>query len=383
MFTAASFWIILVVTAAAARVVPAAAVRLRAALLAAGGLAGLVLVLGLGWQVLFLTAAVVWLAAVPVTPGNDRPVRRSMLVASPVLLVWMAGKQGIAAEWPIALLYFAGLSYFVVKAWTLTYDRHSGRIQRPDPLVCSAYFLHLPTYLSGPMHYYGEFETALRAPQRLTAAAAVDVVFRLLLGLFKVRVLGPLVAPASLTALSATADATTAELVARAFGFSLLIYFDFSGYSDMAIATSRLAGLDVPENFDRPYLSVNIRDFWRRWHITFSRVLTAYIFVPLTRRLLGRYPQAPRAVMVAGYVFTFALAGYWHGPTANFVAWGLYHAAGLIAFDLFRAWRLRRAAAAGLPAGGPTLAGRLAGVAATFTFVSIGWIPFVLPLGAP
>jgi alginate O-acetyltransferase complex protein AlgI len=387
MFSTWPFWAMVIVATAIYRLLPETALRARALVLASLGIAGLWVVLGLATPLfLALAAATAWVVLAASRIGGpaaaSRPTLAAAVAVAPIFLAWMLGKHlsGSAAQ---QLFLFVGTSYFLVKAWTLAKDRADGRLRNYDPLAAIAYFLHLPTYLSGPMHYYAEFEAGLRRTHSLSATFLLDIAFRLLWGITKVAVLSPLIQPVSLLALREATDPTLAQLALGAVVFSAVLYLDFSGYSDMAIAVSRLVGLDAPENFKLPYLASNIREFWQRWHITFTRALTAYIFVPLSRAMQKRCTGRPRLVMVTGYTVTFGFAGYWHGPSANFVAWGLYHAAGLIAYDLFRNWRLRRRVGSGTKVEARPLLARArhgVAVAATFLFVSLGWVFFVLPL---
>lgn len=387
MFSTWPFWGLVIVATAVYRLLPEAALRARAIVLASLGIAGLWAVLGLAAPLFFaLAAATAWMAFAASRLGSpaaaSRPTLAAAVAVAPIFLAWMLGKH-LSDSATHQLFFFAGTSYFLVKAWTLAKDRADGRLRNYDPSIAVAYFLHLPTYLSGPMHYYTEFEAGLRRTHSLSAEALLDIVFRLLWGLTKVAVLSPLIQPVSLLALREVADPSLAQLALGAIAFSAVLYLDFSGYSDMAIAVSRLVGMDAPENFRLPYLARNIREFWQRWHITFTRALTAYIFVPLSRVMQKRWTGRPRLVMMTGYMITFGFAGYWHGPTANFVAWGLYHAAGLITYDLFRNWRLRRRVGGGKKVEAHALLARAqdgAAVVATFLFVSLGWVFFVLPL---
>lgn len=387
MFSTWYFWALVIVSTAVYRLLPEAALRARAIVLAGLGIAGLWAVLGLAAPLfLSLAAATAWMALAASRLGTpaaaSRPTLAAAVAVAPIFLAWMLGKHlsGSAAQ---QLFFFVGTSYFLVKAWTLAKDRADGRLRNYDPLTAVAYFLHLPTYLSGPMHYYTEFEAGLRRTYPLSAPSLLDIAFRLLWGLTKVTVLSPLIQPVSLLALREATDPTLAQMALGAIAYSAVLYLDFSGYSDMAIAVSRLVGMDAPENFRLPYLARNIREFWQRWHITFTRALTAYIFVPLSRVMQKRWTGRPRLVMIIGYTATFGFAGYWHGPTANFVVWGLYHAAGLIAYDLFRNWRLRRRVGGGTKTESHALLARAQhgmAVVATFLFVSLGWVFFVLPL---
>jgi D-alanyl-lipoteichoic acid acyltransferase DltB (MBOAT superfamily) len=142
-------------------------------------------------------------------------------------------------------------------------------------------------------------------------------------------------------------------------GFSLQIFLDFSAYTDMAIGIALLFGLTLPENFRRPYLAADIRDFWRRWHMSLSRFLRDYVYIPLggSRNGMARY--------VAATILTMALCGLWHGAGWMFIAWGLWHGIGLV---ICRSWQ---SLSVPLP--------RAAGWLLTMMFVAVGWVLFRAP----
>jgi alginate O-acetyltransferase complex protein AlgI len=155
-----------------------------------------------------------------------------------------------------------------------------------------------------------------------------------------------------------------------------MIYLDFSGLSDVAIGWGAAFGVKVPENFNRPYLQNNIQHFWQCWHMTLTRWLQAYIFMPLSRRLMRTGLRArPRIIMLVGYVVTFTACGLWHGESANFLVWGAFHGLGIFAYTaLPTRWRA--------PAGDEprwTLRG-IAWWLGTLHFVCIGWVLFACPL---
>ena len=388
MFETPLFWALLLTAAALFRVAGRERVRARAATLAAAGVVALLFVVGLKpYLVLYLVAASLWIFfGLKLTRrlGAARPYLASFLVFLPVLVPWVLGKQSAALEWkPLDFLYFVGFSFFLIKAWTLIKDYHDGRVERLDLFVVLAYFLFFPAYVAGPMHLYGEFDATLSEPTPLDGEALVDAVFRILLGFVKIKLVAALFTPLSLEAVKASGALTLRGLVAGSFAYSVVIWADFSGYSDLAIATSRVVGIRTPENFNYPYAAANIRDFWQRWHITFSRVLTGYVFVPVSRKLNGAFGARRNVVMVASYLATFLFCGYWHGPTLNFLLWGLYHGAGLVVYDIYRQGatkrRLRRKGRPAFRYAEPL--GRAASVALTFSFVSLGWVFFVLPAG--
>lgn len=378
-FESTHLFALLAATAAAWALLPADGVRARALVLAIASPLALVLWLGLPLEVLgALAGGVLWIyVGLGITRGlaSRSSMGASLVVLVPLLAWWVIGKQAIAmGEQPIEILYFIGLSYFLVKAWTLIRDVHEGVLARPDPIVLVGYFTFFPTYISGPMHQIREFQGALEQPLALDGEAAVSAVFRMLVGLLKIQLVAAVFHPMSLTALADVDHVTLSQLVRGAFAYSIVIWADFSGYSDLAIATSRLIGVATPENFNRPYLAPNIREFWQRWHISFSRTLTSYVFVPISRALGQRLGGRRKLVMVLSYLATFLLCGYWHGPTSNFLAWGAYHALGLIAFDLYRSGKKPKRGVK------PSRAGKAIATAATFAFISLGWILFVIPL---
>jgi alginate O-acetyltransferase complex protein AlgI len=376
------FWVLVAVAFAALQFISADAVRTRAAVLLLLGIAGIVVVLKitpLGAGILIASGVSLWLGCRRLVANGARDgIGLALLAIGPLLLAWVLGKLAIALDWPrLAPLLFVGASYLLVKAWSLLKDIMDGKVRDLEPLEVAAYFLHLPTFVLGPMHYFGEFRATLRQPYALTGETLVDILFRFVLGLFKVYALAGLLAPISLVGLAEAETIDLGALLIGAFVYSFVLYLDFSGYCDMAIAVSRLLGIDVPENFNWPYLASSIREFWRRWHITFSRALTAHIFIPLTRKLQRRWPQSPALVSVLGYAGTFLFCGYWHGSTANFLLWGLWHAAGLAAHDAWIRHQRRR----GIKPTAQSGAFRNAlDTTATFVFVSLGWILFVLPV---
>jgi alginate O-acetyltransferase complex protein AlgI len=143
------------------------------------------------------------------------------------------------------------------------------------------------------------------------------------------------------------------------------IYFDFSGYSDIAIGSGYLFGIRLPENFDWPYLSRNIAEFWRRWHISLGRFLFDYVYAPLGGSRRGE----TRAML--NLLVTFAVSGLWHGAAYNFLVWGLWHGVMMIIHRVYRRWENR-------PTGPVWTA---AGTALTFAGVCIGWAFFCMPAG--
>jgi alginate O-acetyltransferase complex protein AlgI len=305
-------------------------------------------------------------------------------VLAVVVGLWALGKIGASLQLsPFRWLFFLGVSFLVVKVWTFCKDLRDGRIRDPDLPSFLAYCTFFPCFVSGPMHYYSEFREAFEKRDELDASILVDCAFRILHGLVKVLIVAQLLHPYSLEGIRdvGLSQVSPPALVARSVIYSFVIYLDFSGYSDIAIAGSRLLGIRVPENFRMPYAARNLRDFWQRWHITFTRFLTQYLFVPTARLLQKRGAWAQSALTSTAYLLTFAFCGFWHGSTANFLAWGVYHGAGLSAYDWFRQRQLAAARLSRTPIKTPGTLLRVVFTAMTFLFVSLGWIFFILPLG--
>ena len=141
------------------------------------------------------------------------------------------------------------------------------------------------------------------------------------------------------------------------------IYFDFSGYTDIAIGCARILGFDFPQNFHRPYLAWSVTEFWRRWHMTLSSWLRDYLYIPLGGNRHGR------AATYRNLILTMLLGGLWHGANWTFVLWGGYHGVLLAAERALRIGRAREAAA-------PRGLARVWRTAATFALICVGWIFF-------
>jgi alginate O-acetyltransferase complex protein AlgI len=153
--------------------------------------------------------------------------------------------------------------------------------------------------------------------------------------------------------------------------YSAYIFLDFSGYSDIAIGTAYMIGIKTPENFNAPYLSLNISDFWKRWHITFSSFLTLYVFKPIIKLLNSViHPKRRLLVSVLGYLLTFIICGLWHGSTINFLYWGLWHGIGLA---IYKIWDVKIKPNKTFFA---SEAYKGISIAITFIFVTVGWLFF-------
>jgi alginate O-acetyltransferase complex protein AlgI len=239
------------------------------------------------------------------------------------------------------------------------------------PLGFAAFAIFWPSIVAGPVKRYQQFLPALeRGLREVTRPEVAYGLIRVAIGLVKKFAADNLTAYVSFwDDHFETVSAGTRWAVFLAIGFRILL--DFSGYSDMAIGFARMLGVRLPENFEWPYLATSIRDFWQRWHISLSLWIRDYVYIPLGG---GRGGAGRR--MLNGLV-AFALCGLWHGPAWHFVAWGVYHGAGLAVATTYRT---------GLGRLGSRLGGVLDRVpllswAVTFAFVMTGWLLFFYPVG--
>jgi alginate O-acetyltransferase complex protein AlgI len=190
--------------------------------------------------------------------------------------------------------------------------------------VC--YITLFPQLVAGPIVRYHEIEAQLRDVRTRRMSDFADGFPRFAHGLFKKVVIADTIAPVA-DAAFATAGAggtTTAVAWLGALAYTVQIYFDFSGYTDMAIGLARMFGFRLPENFARPYSAVSVTDFWRRWHLSLSRWFRDYLYIPLG----GNRGSPWRTYRNLSIVFL--LTGLWHGANWTFIVWGAFHGALLI-----------------------------------------------------
>jgi alginate O-acetyltransferase complex protein AlgI len=213
-----------------------------------------------------------------------------------------------------------GLSYITFQIISYIVDVSRGTIQGERNLFrFAAYILFFPKLISGPITRYKQFRDQLAALDPPVAEIAGGF-RRVLIGVIK-RIL---IASQLGIFANAVFDLPTPNVEPHIawlalIAYSLQIYFDFSGYTDVALGLGRMIGITLPENFNYPYTAQSISDFWRRWHITLSTWFREYVFYPLERRKLRFGGQQINLILV------FLLTGLWHGPTWTFIAWGLLH----------------------------------------------------------
>jgi alginate O-acetyltransferase complex protein AlgI len=267
----------------------------------------------------------------------------------------------------MSLVLPVGISFYTFEKLSYVLDVYRGRL-RPcrsllDFAVLVAFF---PRLVAGPIVRPAEFLPQLARTTRLSGENFVLGLRLLVLGLFKKVFIADRLALFVNPVFEnyAVYDAPTLWLAVAAY--SLQIYCDFAGYSDMAIGAARIMGYELPTNFQFPYLARNMQDFWRRWHISLSRWIRDYVYIPLggSRGTMGR--------IALNTMVTMFLCGLWHGAAWTFVAWGLFHGAALVLHRGFTADERSDRARSQVR----TALARVGGRPLTLLTIAVGWILF-------
>jgi len=275
-------------------------------------------------------------------------------------------------------LSWLGFSYVVFRLLHTIFDRQAGRLP-PVPLRDYVnYVIFFPAFAAGPIDRLERFMGDVNQPATLGRESWLEVGQRLGVGLFKKFVIADALAWIALNEVFAQQINSAACMWVLLYCYSLRIYFDFSGYTDIAIGLGMLLGVRLPENFAFPYLKPNLAQFWNSWHMTLTQWFRSYFFNPLTRALRAGEPSLPPSLMILiVQVSTMVLIGLWHGVTVGFVLWGVWHGLGLFIQNRWSNYMKGHT-----PAWGKTLAGeralKVAGIFLTFNFVSLGWLFFTL-----
>ena len=280
-----------------------------------------------------------------------------------------------AADWThLNIILPLAISFFTFQKITFLVDVWAGHVRRPTFLHFLALVSFFPQLIAGPIVHYNEM-----VPQFARYGREAGALFARLYENLSVGLMIFIVGLAKKVLLADTAAGYADPIFAAAAGgaeiglleawvgtlaFTMQIYFDFSGYSDMAIGAARMAGITLPLNFHSPYKSASVIEFWRRWHMTLSRFLRDYLYIPLGGNRRG--PLRRHLNLLA----TMLLGGLWHGAAWTFVAWGLLHGLYLIVNHLWRGLGLQASS------GWTAMLGRRAGLLLTFLAVSVAWVFF-------
>lgn len=333
----------------------------------------------------FVSITVDWFVALRIQAAASRRVRRAWLGTSLTVNLGILGffkyagffvesarsllaGLGLPAPLPVLeVLLPVGVSFYTFQALSYTIDVYRGVLPaRRSYLEVSLFVLFFPQLVAGPIVRASEFLPQLDEEPRLWKRQGADALFRIARGLAKKVLLadvlganlvdGPFARPEMYSSL---------ECLVAAYAYAFQIYLDFSAYSDIAIGSAALFGFRLPENFHLPYRAASLGEFWRRWHMTLSRWLRDYLYVPLGGNRRSR-------LRTYGNLFaTMLLGGLWHGASWTFVAWGALHGVGLAVERALGITAETAARRRGLR--------RLASGLLVFHVVLVGWVPFRAP----
>jgi len=325
-----------------------------------------------GMTPIFFLAVLTYGAALAIAGGASRAVFVSACSAvvgalvfykySDFALAEIATPLGANVDWKMPAAPLA-ISFFTFEFFHYLYEvRVHGREPIRNPLHFALFAVFFPSLASGPIKRFPDFVPQLARLGNPSRAQALAAVQRIIRGLFKKVCLADL-AVELIRVFEDVPEYTAPVVVSLAVLQGFRIYYDFAGYTDMAIGLAQLFHLRIPENFDRPYFSTSLQDFWRRWHMSLSSWIRDYVYIPLGGNRAHRVPNLLTAMV---------LCGLWHGAAWNFAAWGLFHGLGLALEAVVHAAR-----PAWFEAGGATA---LARWAVCYGWVTYGWLLFFYPM---
>ena len=291
------------------------------------------------WCFLLLVATsfIDWKTAQYIAASHDRRKRKLALwlsiVASVGLLVYFKYANFLIFNFsaivganfqPLDIVLPIGISFYTFRTISYVVDVYKGKIQATDSFLEYVFFLSFfPCLLAGPIVRASEFMPQLRDNKPATRDMIYGGLWMVLIGVVKKAVIADYIAQYVNIAYGNPSGYSGVELLMAILGYSVQIYCDFSGYSDMAIGIASIMGFDLGVNFDFPYRSRNVTEFWRRWHMSLSFWLRDYIYIGMGGNRKGKFRQ------YANLMTTMLVGGIWHGAAWNFIVWGFGHGAAL------------------------------------------------------
>lgn len=242
-----------------------------------------------------------------------------------------------------------GISFYIFQALGYVIDVYKNKVKAShDVIAYTAFISFFPQLVAGPIERADNLYPQFTRPRSFDFDDAKEGCKMIIGGFFKKLVIADTAAGIVDTIFNGYANYNATSLILGAVLFSFQIYGDFSGYSDIAIGTSRLFGIRLKENFNKPYLSRNVAEFWRRWHISLNRWFVDYVYIPLGGSRRGELMTIRNTFAI------FLLSGLWHGANWTFVVWGAYHALLLVVYRRIK----------------------VSSVLLTFVLCAIGWVIF-------
>lgn len=269
----------------------------------------------------------------------------------------------------LKLLLPIGISFYTFENLSYTVDVYRREFKPVDNFMDYLFFLSFfPKLMMGPIVRAHDFIPQISKPYELNSEDIGKGIYLIMAGLFKKMVISDYINENFVQYIfDDPSKHTGLECLLGVYGYALIIYCDFSGYSDIAIGIARWTGFKIPPNFDSPYQSSNITEFWRRWHISLSSWLRDYLYIPLGGNRKGKVRQ------YINLSLTMLIGGFWHGASWNFIFWGAMHGAALAVDKVRLDWLKARG---GGSTGWVGTIMKVGGVIITFHFVCFCWVFF-------
>ena len=330
---------------------------------------------GLYFLLLVATSVFDWWVAQFIDSSKNRTERRialsvSLIFSLSILLFFkysnfvMSNLESLIGGnfQPLDLIMPVGISFYTFRTISYVVDVYKKKIQPTLDYVDYLFFLSFfPCLVAGPIVRACDFMPQLQRNKPASRSMIYGGLWLIMLGVLKKAVFADYIAQYNNIAFGNPAGYTGFELLMAVLGFTMQIYCDFSGYSDMAIGLGSIMGFDLGINFNYPYCSLNVTEFWHRWHITLSQWLRDYVYIPLGGNRKGTVRQHFNLMV------TMLLGGLWHGAAWTFVVWGAGHGVALCVHKLCKPW---------LDKIESTRATRMVSWFITFSFVAFLWIFF-------
>lgn len=265
-----------------------------------------------------------------------------------------------------------GFSYVAFRLIHTLRDRINGRLPETSLGNFMTFIIFFPALTAGPIDKIQRFTKDLETDFKLNAAHFITAGQRIVIGVFMKFAIADSLAIFALNPSNNLETQSTLWMWVLTYAYAFRIFFDFAGYTQIAIGIGMLFGIQLPENFNQPYRKTNLTAFWNSWHMTLAQWFRGYFFNPLTRAMRSRKISIPTVIFV-GQISTMVLLGLWHGITWNFVIWGLWHGIGLFLHNRWAEFTKTRP-----PISNQKISNGL-GIFFTFHFVLLGWVWFALP----
>lgn len=268
---------------------------------------------------------------------------------------------GIEKASTLSIILPVGISFYTFQSMSYTIDVMRKDIKSASFLEVALYVSFFPQLVAGPIVKAAEFIPQLKEERNISIKNIEKGIQIFLFGLFKKIVIADNLSVFVDQVFEKPVAFHSITVILAVISYSIQIYFDFSGYSDMAVGCAKCIGYDFNRNFNMPYISKNVSEFWKRWHISLSSWLQQYLYIPLGGNRKGK------SRTYINLLTTMVLGGLWHGASWNFVLWGALHGVALSVHKIYRALRKSKH---------ESKIGTLMGILVTYIFVCCCWVPF-------